>query len=312
MQLSPGVLDEAYSAAVPVVYYVSDEWPIVWQSVRDASSERLRTSLSFPPARWIHRGLAILLGTNLRIRQIAIRGQCASEYLRTSIRTAGVQVGELRVVKWGIKRDAYICQRNWNRPVRRFLFAGQLSEHKGVHTAIQAFGKLCKAQPDMDLKLSLAGAARDREYEGMLHSTVKDYDLSEKVEWLGMVSEEALRGVYKTHDAFIFTSIWNEPFSIALVEAMSSGMVVVGTTTGGTGELIKSGGNALTFEAGDVEACKRQLERVVFDTALCKRLSASAIDATIDLTIESMAEAIEQHLSEIVDAAAVGNRSSPS
>jgi glycogen synthase len=57
------------------------------------------------------------------------------------------------------------------------------------------------------------------------------------------------------------------------MEAMAAGLVVIGTTTGGTGELLVEGETALTFAPGDAPGLARQIERLLDDPALVTRLA---------------------------------------
>ena len=68
--------------------------------------------------------------------------------------------------------------------------------------------------------------------------------------------------VYADHDVFVFPSIWEEPFSIGLLEAMACGQAVVGTTTGGSAEILVDGVNSLVFPPGDPRRLARQVKRL--------------------------------------------------
>lgn len=297
MLLSPGVLYEAIETGVPNSFFVSDEWPTVWQTENDVSGQRLAEALEFGPARALYYGCSRVFGTGRRFGPLRIdRCQFASRYLQARMQECGVPLRQVCVVNWGVDRDAYLCERSWRDPARRFLMAGQLSEHKGVHVGLEAFGKLVIANPQVDLHLSIAGTARDLIYESTLRSIVEEYNLGTKVKWLGKLDDRSLQKVYRSHDAFLFPSAWNEPFSIALVEAMSAGMTVVSTTTGGTGELLHDGENALVFNPGDSTECARLLQRISSDAGLCQRLSLGAEAATVSLTLQKMVDAIEQEL----------------
>jgi len=301
MHLSPGVLYESNASNIPVSYFVSDEWPSAWQTPEDVSAERLKTAIAFGPTRWLYRALAKVLGTGCDFPRLRIHhGQFASEFLRKSVEAAAIPVECDRVVNWGVERDEYVCRRNWQTPARRFLFAGQISEHKGVHTGIAAFAVVAKALPELKLELSLVGAVRDSDYEMRLKDIIERNEVSEKVHWLGKLGERDLQRVYQSHDAFLFTSVWNEPFSISLVEAMTAGMVVVSTVTGGTGEIVQNEVNALTFEVDDVSGCARQMERVACEQSLCGRLSQAAEASTLNLTLTSMVTSIEQRLEDAI------------
>ena len=53
------------------------------------------------------------------------------------------------------------------------------------------------------------------------------------IEFLGMQPKDVMPELYAQADVFLFPSIWNEPFGRVLVEAMASGLVVLGTAKGG-------------------------------------------------------------------------------
>ena len=69
-------------------------------------------------------------------------------------------------------------------------------------------------------------------------------------------------GIYRKHDALLHTSEWNEPFSVAPLEAMACGLPVIGTAMGGAGELFRHGENALTYPAGDAAALAGRMQEL--------------------------------------------------
>jgi glycosyltransferase involved in cell wall biosynthesis len=66
----------------------------------------------------------------------------------------------------------------------------------------------------------------------------------------------------------LFTSIWQEPFGRVIVEAMASGLAVVGTAVGGAAEMLVHDENSLVFEAGDSTSLARALRRLIESPAL--------------------------------------------
>ena len=73
-------------------------------------------------------------------------------------------------------------------------------------------------------------------------------------------------------DALVFPSIYEEPLARMTQEAMASGLVVVGTTTGGTAEILRDGETGLTFAPEDADALADQVVRLVSDPDLRRRL----------------------------------------
>jgi len=124
-------------------------------------------------------------------------------------------------------------------PTSRDLFyAGRITQDKGVHIALEA----CKR---IGCKLIIAAPSSDSEY---FNSIVK----SPEVEYLGELNAEQLLAQYEKTYAFIYMTQYNEPFGLAVIEAMAAGTPVITTGYGGTGETVIE--NETGFFCDTVEA----------------------------------------------------------
>lgn len=78
--------------------------------------------------------------------------------------------------------------------------------------------------------------------------------LKTRVELLGEVSYEDLdRQFYQKIGTLVFSSIWNEPFALTVLEAMASGTLVMGSQTGGTPEILDDS-TGLLFDPNDLDS----------------------------------------------------------
>jgi glycosyltransferase involved in cell wall biosynthesis len=73
-------------------------------------------------------------------------------------------------------------------------------------------------------------------------------------------------------DVVVHASTMPEPFGLVIAEAMACGRVVVTSGTGGAGELVRDGVDAVTHRPGDVADLAAQLERLASDAALRERI----------------------------------------
>ena len=79
-----------------------------------------------------------------------------------------------------------------------------------------------------------------------------------------------------------------------MMEGLASGLALVSTTTGGTGEVLVDGYNSLTFEAGDDAGLARQLGRLVEDPALIRALASEGVKTAGELfDFERMVDDLE-------------------
>jgi glycosyltransferase involved in cell wall biosynthesis len=98
----------------------------------------------------------------------------------------------------------------------------------------------------------------------------------------------------------LFPSVWPEPLARVVQEAMAVGLVVIGTTTGGTPELLQDGLTGLTFAAEDADGLARQIGRLARDPALFETL-AQAARQTVEsrFTQERMVDEIEAYFQKL-------------
>jgi glycosyltransferase involved in cell wall biosynthesis len=119
----------------------------------------------------------------------------------------------------------------------RILCAARLIERKGQHHLLAA-AQVLKARGIDHFTLVFAGTG---DFEPALRQQAEQSGLAAHVEFLGFVPRTAMPDVYAQADIFCLPS-FNEGMSMALLEAMASGLPVVVTETGGVDELIDGNG----------------------------------------------------------------------
>lgn len=223
---------------------------------------------------------------------------CCSDFIRRTAAQNGIPLAAGSVVThWGIDLAQFPALPRARRPVRRLLYAGQMIPQKGVHTAITAFAAVARENGFEDLTFSLAGGGMQPDYEAKLRAMPAELGVGGRVRFLGKVPRADLPGIYAEHDVLVFPSEWDEPFAITPLEAMHCGLAVVGTTTGGSGELFRDRETALTFRAGDAADCARALREVCSDQELFEKISAHGQrEVRTQHTLDAMVDKIEASL----------------
>ena len=100
------------------------------------------------------------------------------------------------------------------------------------------------------VNLTLIGEGKE---EQNLKELAKDLGIDDQVNFKGYVSHEEIADFYSNSDLFVMPSL-NEGMSNTILEAMSSGLPIITTQTGGTAELIKN--NGVVVPKKDPEAIK--------------------------------------------------------
>jgi alpha-maltose-1-phosphate synthase len=135
----------------------------------------------------------------------------------------GIPSDRVRVAGAGVDQVHEHPQKTYNE--QTILFVGIDFERKGGPTLLKAFAEVRKRLPQA--KLMIAGPRPGAPQDG--------------VEWLGHVSDrQKVRELFSGSTVYAMPSIC-DPFGLALIEAMSHGLPVVGSTVDAMVEIVDEG-----------------------------------------------------------------------
>jgi len=152
-------------------------------------------------------------------------------------------------------------------------FAGRLLPGKGLNVLAGALEKL-KSEA---WRLLIVGDGSERqEFERRLSAA----GLSDRAEFTGAINYELVPEYFQRMDMLVLptetTKRIREQFGRVLVEAMASGVPVIGSTCGAIPEVIGDAG--LVFAEGDADALAEALRRMLSDEALRESLVAAGLE----------------------------------
>jgi glycosyltransferase involved in cell wall biosynthesis len=227
--------------------------------------------------------------------------------MRVPLQHAGIIYGNARIDQFSSARPGLVMDDKDGD--LRLLYSGRLSPEKGVETAVRAISQLPDALRKR-VRWDVVGAGAPA-YEQYLRALVRAYGLTNRVRLCGSVARAQIPAILGRHDVLVFPSQWEEPFARTVLEAMAAGVVVIGSTTGGTPEVLVEDRTGLTFPAGDSMTLARQIARLIDEPSTRERLAATgrsyvAKHFTFTQTvngIESALRAIRGREPRIADAA---------
>jgi glycosyltransferase involved in cell wall biosynthesis len=253
---------------VRVVYDVSDHWILrslkadVWldwwnrrEGALGAQAQRLVWTL-LGRRRRLHPLAPTHPVSDIRFPRLYF----TSARLRELTAQQGYDVGHGGVIHCPVDTDHFSGPPALRDP-RRWLWVGRLAEDKGIHTALRA---LALMKEDFHGELRVYGKG-DAAYVDGLKRFAEEHRLP--VSWHS-ATPDRMPEIYRSHDALLFTSEWEEPFALTPLEAMSCGLPVIGTLTGGSRELFRHADNALTYDAGDAGHLAGRIRLLQKDTPL--------------------------------------------
>lgn len=152
------------------------------------------------------------------------------------------EVGEVRIIRnaaLGLER-APLCI-SGAQEARRIVYAGQLSEHKGVLVLLDAFEIVARAHGSATLTLAGAhpgvGSEADPRIVARLEKAKADW--GDRVIYLGHVA--SVPPLFTDDAVHVCPSIWDEPSPNVIPEAKTQATPTVAFARGGIPEIIRSG-----------------------------------------------------------------------
>ncbi len=150
------------------------------------------------------------------------------------------------------------------------ICVARLIERKGQRQLIEAIKHL--SDEGLHLMLDLVGTGDSLDtYRAVVHRL----GVESRVQFSGYVPREEIPGCYAAAHVFALPS-FSEGMALAALEAMSAGLPLVLSRTGGTRDLVDEGVNGFTFEWGDVAALTTHLRLLATDRSLARRMAAAS------------------------------------
>lgn len=154
------------------------------------------------------------------------------------------------------------------------IFASRLVPEKGAHILLGAVAQL--NERGVPLTVDIVGS------EGFGKTTNSDYILSlrvgapENVKFLGYRANSEVAELLRQADVFCLPSVWDDPFPLAPLEAMASGIPVIAARSGGIPEAFEWGG-AILVEKNSIPQLAEALEKLAKDPDARRNLSEQGL-----------------------------------
>lgn len=282
--MSLSLLTTLVSSGVPLVYNICDDWLDYGRSLDAwsrvfASRPRLGGLASrvtgLPTSVPALGATGTFCFVSERTRQHAVE-HTGDRFDRSTIVYSGIDRRDFPRIEAGPVRD-------WSW---RLLCVGRIDERKGFDTVIRALPLL---PPEATLEVLGQGEAEEL---ARLERVASELGVSARVSF-GSCDRAGLAARYANAGAFVFPSIWDEPFGLVPVEAMACATPVVATGRGGSAEFLRAGDNAVLFPAGDPAALAAVLRRLAADPAQQSVLVQGGLATADELTIDHLADVLE-------------------
>jgi len=288
----------------PVLALQKERLPIVF-NLGDYWLKDLKTETDLEPNILKKRFRLFLLGIK-DFRRLDLRYLLTNSLsLRQKYVDAGFKKENITVIPRGIHSsinlehtDLAKLNRAHNDKIK-LLFVGRLVPDKAPDIAIRAVAQLVHKMGIANIHLDIIGSG-DKEYSEGLQNIVASLKIKNNVHFLGQIGHDELIPRYKTYDCLLFTSRWEEPFSIVLLEAMANGVPVIATNSGSVQEIISDGINGIIVPKDQPIALANAIKKVIQDNDFTQKIRLAAL-ATVrnNFALEGIIDKSEAYLHKV-------------
>jgi glycosyltransferase involved in cell wall biosynthesis len=250
--LSAGLIHIAKYQGIKTVVTLHDHWGFCFKNTLIKNTDEICNNFTHCSG-----CMAIIPGEKnlnlpIRMRQDFIAMQLEevdvfispSQYLANTYLRAGIPPEKMHVIWNGIdvQRFSHI-EKVPNDDILRFTFIGYFGKHKGIHILLDALQYLNNTEK---ILINLIG-------DGVLFvqykKEINDKKLNKVVKFWGKIGK--IEDAYAHTDVFVLPSVWPENQPVSITEAMSAGIPVIASDSGGIPELVEERKTGFLFERGN-------------------------------------------------------------
>ncbi len=210
------------------------------------------------------------------------------------LRRLGVPEQQLRYIPNGIDLSAWPAVQRPRPAAPTLLCVARFVARKRQLDLVEAIGILRDRGVFLRCILAGDGPTRDR-----VAARVRQLDLADRVEMPGSVQRSAVTSLMAQATIFSLVSTW-EGMAGTVMEAMASGLPVVGTDVNGISDLVIPGETGLLVEPGRPAAIAAALEQLIADPERAAEMGARGRARVAgDFSMSAMVHAKQQLYLEV-------------
>jgi glycosyltransferase involved in cell wall biosynthesis len=160
-------------------------------------------------------------------------------------------------------------------------YMGRIGPEKNLPFLLRAFAGIAKTYENTALLVIGDGAEREN-----LEDRVRVMGISDRVHFTGMIPYPELPAYMGVADAFVTASV-TEVHPLSVIEALASGLPVVGIQSPGVGDTVEDGVTGFLAPEEDLAVFTAKLSRMVTDRDIREKMSQQAKEVAKIYSIEN-------------------------
>ena len=178
------------------------------------------------------------------------------------------------------------------------VYTGRIAVEKNIPFLLRSFAGIAQALPNVHLLLIGSGTHPNEEE---IRTLIDELVLNQRVRLTGRIDYNKLPAYLAMCDVFVTASV-TEVHPLSVIEAMGTGLPVMGIHSVGVGDTVVDGVTGL-LSTHELSAFTAKLTRLCLDPALRAQMSGSARKASSAYAIERTTNIMLKHYEKLVNEA---------
>ena len=209
-----------------------------------------------------------------------------SESMRKELKKNGLKA-KVVFLSNGLALDVFSPKEKYNKKAK-LLHVGRISFEKNIDVIIKSVFILRKKFPDIRLDIVGDGPALKS-----LKLMIQKLELEKNIRFLGRKEHSKLNMVYKEHDIFI-TASTVETQGVVILEAMASGLPIIGVKKLAIPDLVKNNVNGYVTKPFDEQEMSEKIRILYEDGKLRKDFGKNSTKLVIEHDVKNVIEKLEK------------------
>jgi glycosyltransferase involved in cell wall biosynthesis len=193
---------------------------------------------------------------------------CPSEAIKRELLRRGVK-RRIEVVSNGVDLKMFPMRKQY-KPTGKIVHVGRLGFEKNIDVVIKAFSQVVADHRQAKLIIAGDGPARKD-----LEKLAANLGVLKNVKFLGMIKRDKLTKVYLDGDVFVTASTM-ETQGMVVLEAMSSGLPIIGVKRYALPDLVKEDINGFVTRPGSDKSMAMKIKMILDDPSLLERMGTQS------------------------------------
>jgi glycosyltransferase involved in cell wall biosynthesis len=169
------------------------------------------------------------------------------------------------------------------------IYTGRLAPEKNLDFLLMAFAGVAQAVENTRLLLVGDGPLRIE-----LQGLARDLQITDSVKFIGLIPYQNMPGYLAMCDIFVTASV-TEVHPLSVIEAMGTGLPVMGIQSPGVGDTVEDGLTGFLSSTKNLPAFTAKLTRLCLQTQLRKKMGRKAKEVSQNYDIERTTHIMLEH-----------------